>query len=208
MQDAFSSTTRPISVGTGPALTSPPTVGGMAQAGKQLTATTGTWSGSGITYGYDWYRCDASGAHCSSIHGATHATYTEVAKDVGQTLAFAVHAANAAGTTAAFTGIVGPVAAASSGLVATAQPSITGSAAQGQTLQAGNGTWTVTPTGFGYQWLQCNANGRLCTPIPGATAATYAVTAADAGHTVVVLVTASTPGVSQGALSTPTAPVP
>jgi hypothetical protein len=37
-----------------------------------------------VTYAYQWYRCDATGAHCSSIHGATRSSYTEVAKDVGK----------------------------------------------------------------------------------------------------------------------------
>jgi hypothetical protein len=207
-QDAYSTETPPISA-AGPSSTAPPAVSGPAQEGKQLVGTTGTWSGTGtINYAFQWYRCDSSGAHCKSIHGATKSTYEEVAKDVGQTLAFAVHAGDSVGTTTLYTGIVGPVAAASSVLVATAQPTATGTAQQGQTLQAGGGSWSATPTALGYQWLRCNPNGRLCAPIPNATAATYVPTADDAGHALVVLVQATANGETQGALSGPTAVVP
>jgi hypothetical protein len=52
-----------------------------------------------------------------------------------------------------------------------------------------------------YQWERCNANGRLCTPIAGATAATYAVTAGDSTHTLLVAVTATLDTTQQVALS-------
>ena len=208
-QEAFSTATRPITAAPGPSSSAPPRVSGSAKAGKQLTGTTGSWSGSGtISYASQWFRCDASGAHCKSIHGATGTTYTEVATDVGQTLAFAVRASDSAGTTTLYTGVVGPIATASSALSATAQPTITGSARQGQTLQAGSGAWTETPSAIGYQWLRCNANGRLCAPIPGATASTYTPAATDAGHSLIVLVQATANGVAQGALSSPTSVVP
>ena len=141
---------------------------------QQLTGAAGSWTGSGtISYAYQWYRCDPSGAHCSSIHGATKATYTQVAKDVGQTIGFAVHATDTTGTMSAYASLVGPVAAANATLISTAQPTITGTPKQSQTLQVTNGAWNQTPTSIGYQWQRCNPNGRLCTPVPGATASSY-----------------------------------
>jgi hypothetical protein len=208
-QEAVSTTTRPIAPAPGPTSSAPPSVSGTTQASKQLTGDSGSWSGTGtISYAFQWYRCDASAAHCKSIHGATKPTYEEVVKDVGQTLAFAVRATDSAGTATLYTDVVGPVAAASSKLAATAQPTITGPAQQGQTLQAGSGAWAETPSAIGYQWWRCNANGRLCQQIPGATAATYVPTAADAGGTLVVLVQATANGVTQGALSSPIPVVP
>ena len=59
-----------------------------------------------------------------------------------------------------------------------------------QTLQVSDGTWNQKPASLTYAWQRCNPNGRLCVPIAGATAATYAVTAADAGHALVALVQA------------------
>ena len=68
---------------------------------------------------------------------------------------------------------------------------VTGTAQQGQTLTAGNGTWGDEPDSYTYQWQHCDAAGANCTDIAGATAATYAVTAADVGFTLHVSVTAT-----------------
>ena len=45
-----------------------------------------------------------------------------------------------------------------------------------------NGTWN-TAVSYAYQWLRCTAGGTGCAAIPAATAATYVLTSADAGHT-------------------------
>jgi hypothetical protein len=193
---------------TGPSSRALPTVAGTSQQGKQLTGSTGNWSGSGaIGYGYQWYRCDAAGAHCSSVHGATRPTYTLVARDVGYTLGFAVHATDATGTATAYASLVGPVAGAAATLVSTAQPTIAGLARQGQTLKVSDGSWNQAPASLTYAWQRCNPNGRLCVPIAGATAATYAVTAADAGHALLTLVQAQAKNVPQATLSVATAVV-
>ena len=194
---------------TGPSSTTLPAVAGISQQGKQLTGSTGFWSGSGaIGYGYQWYRCDAAGAHCTSVHGATKPTYTLVAKDVGQTLGFAVHATDVTGTATAYASLIGPVAGADAVLVATEQPKVAGSARQGQTLQVSGGSWNQPPTSVTYVWQRCNTNGRLCIPIAGATAATYAVTAADGGHALLAIVQAQANGIPQAALSVATSVVP
>jgi len=179
-----------------------PTIAGVVQQGKQLTGSTGTWTGSGtIQYAYQWFRCDAAGAHCKSIHGATKPTYTQVPKDVGATIGFAVHATDAAGANTGYASLVGPVAAAGSPLYSTAQPTISGTATLGQALQVAPGSWSQAPTAFGYRWLRCNANGRLCAPIAGATAAGYTVTAADSGHALLAVVQATAGGVTQPIVS-------
>ena len=209
-QDAVSVATPSavIAQTTGPSSGGLPTVIGTGKQGTQLTGSTGIWSGSGVIgYGYQWYRCDAAGAHCKSVHGATKPTYTLVAKDVGQTLAFAVHATDATGTATAYASLVGPVVAANATLVPTAQPTIAGVAAQGKTLQVSEGSWNRKPDALTYAWQRCNPNGRLCVPIAGATAATYAVTAADAGHALLAVVQAQSKGVSQPTLSVTTAVV-
>ena len=191
---------------TGPSSQALPTVAGKGQQGNQLTGSTGNWSGSGaIGYGYQWYRCDAAGAHCSSVHGATKPTYTLSARDAGHTLGFAVHASDATGTATAYASLVGPVAATDATLVSTSQPTIVGVARQGQTLKVSAGSWNQAPAALTYAWQRCNPNGRLCIPIAGATASTYALTAADAGHALLALVQARANGVSQATLSVATA---
>jgi hypothetical protein len=75
--------------------------------------------------------------------------------------------------------------------IAVSPPTITGTAQQGQTLTATSGTWTAPDATFGYQWQRCDAAGANCVDVPGATTSTYAVTAADVGTTLRVVVTAT-----------------
>lgn len=75
-----------------------PEVIGIPQVGETLTATTGTWSGDPTGYGYEWQRCDSTGATCVSIPGADRASYAVVAADEGSTLRVVVSAVNSAGT--------------------------------------------------------------------------------------------------------------
>jgi len=62
------------------------------------------------------------------------------------------------------------------------QPTIMGTAQQGQTLTAARGPWTGWRTSYSYQWLRCNSSGESCVTIPGATAQTYVPIAEDVGH--------------------------
>ena len=194
----------------GPVPSGRPTVAGKLQQGNRLTATAGTWGGSGtITYAYQWYRCDANGAHCNSVHGATKGTYTLVAADVDKTIGLTVHATDSTGTTAAYASLAGLVAAKTATLAATAQPTLAGTAAAGQALTIAPGTWSGTPpTAFTYAWLRCNANGRLCVPIAGATAASYTLTADDSSHTIVATVAATVGTAAQAVLTVASSVVP
>jgi hypothetical protein len=201
-QASWSAATTAIAAVAGPVSSARPTVTGVAQTGMQLVGSAGTWSGSGtIQYNYQWYRCDPAGAHCTSIHGATRATYTQVDKDAAHTVGLAVRATDTAGTSTAYGSLVGPVAAAAATLVSTVQPTVSGTPRPGQVLEASSGAWSRTPTALAYQWQRCNANGRLCIAIAGAAAASYTVTAADAGHTLLAIVQATAAGLKQTTIS-------
>ena len=92
-----------------PANTGAPTISGAATQGSALTASSGTWTNSPGSYAYRWQRCNAAGASCASISGATAQTYTVAPADVGSTLRAAVTATNAGGSataTSAQTGVV------------------------------------------------------------------------------------------------------
>ena len=78
--------------------------------------------------------------------------------------------------------------------VSSAPPSISGTAQEGQTLIESHGTWSNSPTGFTYQWQQCDSSGNSCTAITGATSQTYVVAAGDVGHTIRVVEAASNAG--------------
>jgi hypothetical protein len=186
-QPTLSAATAAVAAPTGPKATVQPTVAGTPQQGQRLTAVAGTWTGNGpVAFTYQWYRCDAQVSHCASISGAKAAGYKLVAKDVGKTLALTLTAKDADATVTVYLSAVGPVGPATP----TVQPKVSGTT----TLTVDNGTWKTTPATFTYQWLRCNANGRICVPIAGATQQTYTKTADDDGHSLVATV--------NGALST------
>lgn len=81
-----------------PLNTSPPVVSGTLIEGQTLTTTDGAWSGSPATYSYHWRRCDADGAGCVDIPGATSHTYTLVHDDALHRIRAHVTATNAAAT--------------------------------------------------------------------------------------------------------------
>jgi hypothetical protein len=71
-------------------------------------------------------------------------------------------------------------------------PAISGTAMEGQMLEASPGVWSGTePINYSYQWRRCNAGGGACVDISGATGSTYVVQSADVGGTLRVRVTAS-----------------
>lgn len=85
----------------------------------------------------------------------------------------------------------GAWAAAKAAPVNTAEPTVSGTPKVGQTLTAGNGTWTNSPTSYDYQWLRCNASGNSCVNVANGTQKTYTLVGADSDHTMRVRVTAS-----------------
>lgn len=193
-------------VAAGPSNSSRPTVTGTAREGQTLTASTGSWSGTGaITYAYQWQRCDANGATCVNIAGATGNTYLLKTADVGKTLAVAVTATDTTGSATAYSSAAGPIAPAGAAPAYTTQPEISGNPVVGQTLAVSNGTWSgTTPISYSYQWQRCDAAATKCDLIAGATAQSYTLVAADAGHTLLVGVTATNAAGSQVGFTKPT----
>ena len=79
-----------------PTNTALPVVSGPALEGGTLTGTLGTWSGESPTLSRQWLRCNAAGAGCVPISGATGATYRVGAVDRGHRLRLQVTGRNAA----------------------------------------------------------------------------------------------------------------
>ena len=87
-------------------------------------------------------------------------------------------------------------------------PTIVGTAKVGNLLTAVPGTWNGgKPASFTYQWQRCDAAGGNCTPIAGATGVTYKTSSADAGHALIVTVTAQDSSGGAAAGSAPTVAV-
>jgi len=75
--------------------------------------------------------------------------------------------------------------------VNTAEPIISGTAKEGNTLTASTGTWTSSSNiTYSFQWLRCDAQGLGCANIGGANTSHYQLRGGDVGHTVRVRVTA------------------
>jgi NHL repeat-containing protein len=92
-----------------PSAQAPPTITGPAVSGQTLTEAPAAWSNDPTSITYQWQDCDASGANCVNIAGATAATYTLTAADVGSTVRVVETASNdggSAGQTAAQTAVV------------------------------------------------------------------------------------------------------
>jgi hypothetical protein len=92
-----------------PAALTPPAVTGTVDIGQTLTATAGTWTPVSPTFTYQWQRCDASGAACADIAGATAATYVVDPADAGATLKVVVTATNRFGAPTAESAVTAAV---------------------------------------------------------------------------------------------------
>ena len=173
-----------------PANTAVPTITGAAQQGQTLTASDGSWSGSPTSYAYHWQDCTSS-TSCTNVTGATGSTYTLQSSDVGNTIAIVVTATNAGGSTPATSAQTQAVtASAPTAPQNTGLPTITGTAQQGQTLTASNGSWSGSPTSYTYQWQDCTSS-TSCTNITGATNSTHTLQSSDVGDTIDIVVTAT-----------------
>lgn len=80
-----------------PAAWASPVITGTPAQGQTLTAGTGNWLNAPTAYSYQWQRCNASGASCISIPGATATGLTLTGADPGATVRVLVTAANAGG---------------------------------------------------------------------------------------------------------------
>jgi hypothetical protein len=92
-----------------PTNTVAPSISGSLQDGGTLTVSNGTWTGSSITYAYQWERCDGNGNNCAAIGGATHQTYLAATVDVGHKLRALVTATNSLGSNHVYSNTVGPI---------------------------------------------------------------------------------------------------
>jgi hypothetical protein len=87
-----------IREGLAPIIGTPPTISGTAQVGQTVTGNAGSWTNTPTQLTYQWQHCDAAGANCAAIAGATTQTYVVQATDAGSTLRIAETATNALGT--------------------------------------------------------------------------------------------------------------
>jgi hypothetical protein len=189
-----------------PQNTKAPSVSGSALVGQSLTGDRGTWTGTApIAYAYEWQRCNADGAGCTAIGGATSTKYTPASGDLGSRLRFVVAASNGDGNASAQSAPTAAVTTASGKPASSTAPAITGTANVGSTLTASTGGWTGDqPISYAYQWQRCDAQGNSCTNLSAQKASTYKAAKDDLGHALRVQVTAKNSRGNSKAISAPT----
>ena len=184
----------PVVVSTNaPAVTALPTISGIAREGEALTASTGTWDGSGITYKYQWKRCDAAGENCVDASAqVAQSSVTLVGADAGKTMRVVVTATSSGGTATA-TSEPTIVVVRKGAPVSTAVPTIAGTAREGQALTVAPGTWNANGAiTYAYQWKRCDAAGQACSDASAVIAqGSITLAAADIGKTIRAVVIAT-----------------
>jgi|GEM_PF-6771368 len=157
-----------------------PTISGAVKVGEQIAAVPGAWSPAPATIAYQWLRDG------EPLPAAAESTYTVREADYGHELSVLVrvHALgydDVKATSAAQTVALGT-------LLATTDPTMHGTFAVGATIDAAAGTWSQDARTTGYQWL---LDGQ---PIADATASSYTIPSAAAGHWLSVQLTAVADG--------------
>lgn len=187
-----------------PASQGTPTITGELTNGSTVTADRGPWTGTPvITFEYQWYRCNADGAACALIDGASSSTYTITGAEVGGTLMYGIAGSNQGGVTGVFSA-VSDVVANMMAPTLEGSPEVTGEAVEGSALSVTNGLWVGgEPIEFTYQWLRCDLSGSNCVDIVGANDQTYLITEQDIGQTLTARVIASNVGGSGNATAQP-----
>ena len=167
-----------------------PAITGDAYQGETLSVSDGTWSNTPDTYTYQWNRDGVA------ISGATEDEYELVLADVGAVITCTVKATNSGVSAVAVSEGTDPVLG---DPVFSVEPSITGTAQEGETLTGDPGTHTGTSET--YRWLADDV------AIEGATSATYELTSAEVDALITFEVTAINDAGSTVATSDPTAAV-
>ena len=188
---ATSAPTSPITLPPAPTNVRVPAITGILGEGNVLTSSTGTWDNGVASETYTWLSC-VSGT-CTPIPGQinnTTNTYTAQQSDEGNTVEVEATATNIGGSTSATSSPVAiPLPPEN-----TAAPSINDGSASatgvqvlaGDRLTAQTGTWQNT-TSFTYVWEDCS--GGTCSPINGATNASYTLQNSDVNDTIELIVT-------------------
>ena len=172
-------------------------------AGASLISGTKYWLAALGTGGTLAFRDSASGTGCSTVVSSKGGmTSLPQSFSTGQTwngYCPASFYVNGTGSAASPPPPAPPAPPSNSGL-----PVVSGSAVQGGVLSTSNGSWSGSPTGYGYQWEDCDGSGAGCVSVAGATASSYTLQASDVGHTVRAVVTASNGAGSTSAVSAQT----
>ncbi len=184
----------------------PVSINGTPTVGTATTVTNGVYTPVTASRTYQWRLCDAAGANCSDISGATGHTYTPVAGDVGSTLRVVETAIRPGYNNGGSTSAPSPVVI-NGDFVTNTAVAINGTPTVGTASSLTAGSYTPSPTGASYQWRLCDSSGASCADISGATSSTYTPVAGDVGGTLRVVETVTAAGYNNGTSTSAASPV-
>ncbi len=188
-------------VSAAPVNSAPPVASGTPARASTLTTTTGTWSGAGNLYSYQWQKDPGTG--WVDIAGATKSTYVAQKTDEASELRVKVTATNVDGVVSVTSDPTDTIAAMPP--VNTGIPLVTGTLQRTKAVSGSQGTWTGPGNVYTYQWQRDSGSGFA--DIAGATANLYVLTQADVGAKLRIKVTATNPDAAVSAYSLDTAAV-
>ncbi|KZE42768.1 hypothetical protein AVW09_09010 [Microbacterium sp. T32] len=157
-----------------------PAIEGTPRVGGALTANPGTWAPEPIQLSYQWR------ANGVDIDGATSATFTPGAAQVGTKLTVAVTGSRPGYDSV--TAVSPESAVVAAAVITPGTPNVSGTPKAGSELTADPGAWTPGDVSLAYQWL---ANG---VTVPGATGSTFVPGDDEVGKTIAVTVTGTKAG--------------
>lgn len=174
------------------AMTQPPAIAGKPYVDEVLTATPGAWTPNPGFKGFRWY---ADGV---KLPRSNKARLTLTRELLGKTVSV-VAVIRGEGYKEALSPAVSAGKVLEDTITVTKPFAVAGRPRYGDTLTVTPGTFTPADATVSYQWLRDGA------PIPGATAASYRLGAADAGHLVAPRVTLTRPSYAT-VVQTPASP--
>jgi hypothetical protein len=165
-----------------------PTISGSGKVGEPLVADAGTWGPENVDVQltYQWL------ANGLPIPGAVAQAYVLSGDLLGSAVGVRV-TGTAIGYESA--SVVSDAITVLPGTLGTGTPTITGSPTAGSMLSVDPGTWEPDDVRVTFQWMHG------ATPISGATASTYTVTAADRGQKINVVITGTLDGYESAAVT-------
>ncbi|MDX6729580.1 MAG: hypothetical protein QOK49_4385 [Baekduia sp.] len=181
----------------------PDFTGRQVVSGQTLDGTSTASGTPAAVISYEWQQCDPI-AVCSPIPGEVGPTYAVRTADVGFQIQLVVTATDLGSPDTKSSGRTAPVMAPAQ---LTGPPTISGTAATGQTLTASaSATGTPTPT-ITFQWQRCDSAGAACADIAGENTSQHVLGSADAAKTLRVVATATNAAATDTQTSAATAPV-
>lgn len=175
----------------GPVCIELPEISGLPQVGATLTASTGTWSLSGLDFEWSWKR---DGVRVQPVDDASPTKYRVTAADLGTRISATVTAKRAGHRPSRAASLPSRKVRTAGRLHPRERPRVTGSAKPGAHLYVSTGEWVPYPDSIQVEWR------RDSEPIPGANERSYQLRASDRFAVVSVRVTAHREGFEDGTL--------